>query len=542
MLNREGYCTIAQHAQHLLSIGENARASQFASLLTCQKSEDPEVQFVCSATLIDCGSAVKDIDLVKHGIKLIEELRESENCPSDVNYALLLYNLSNGYSEMADHEEAEGTQEAKLEILQKQKQALQSALLESKNIPKELLPNIFTNYANLLDYLGRTVEAVDYYYDCLEIDPEHATAMGNCGEAIQRLFNISPIHNQNILYEAWQLLKAANKREQCLANVSGHHALSLYRERLNQIEAHIKSQTPGDCNDFESYMTEFIEAHKSEPPKLAQQMKQDRLLLTVSPYLSNCSLEHKDDVFFASIVFPIGESQQRFNPIAHALNHIKEDFVTARYLYYQSQSQDPNIVETSAMTSYADTLDYADFGLRSGFLKASLRLAADMFDKCAGFLNLYLNLGHPEDRVILNNVWYTNRQYRKGLHTEITKLMTGNQYLAALYDVNRDLYAGKYPAEFRLIRNDATHKRLVLSWYGSLDRSDSSYDLNDFQKSVHSLLRMAKAAVIYLVGIVMVEEQRRRAEREDSGDGLKVAPGLSFRVGRGLSDKESQAQ
>ena len=49
---------------------------------------------------------------------------------------------------------------------------------------------------------------------------------------------------------------------------------------------------------------------------------------------------------------------------------------------------------------------------------------------------------------------------------------------------------------------------------------------------------MAKASVIYLVAVVEVEERRRRKER---GSGSGVIPSLSFRLGCGLSDEESQS-
>lgn len=542
MIDQDEYLSTIQQIRDLLTIGEATQAYELAQHLLSKAPKNPKVQFSCSGAFIDCGSDLKDIKLVGRGIDLIEELKEGDDCPTGVNYAQLLYNLSNGYGEVAALRQSTGERQAMLEAFQRQKQTLQSVLLERKNIPEELLPDILTNYANLLDHLGRTIEAVDHYYDCLELAPEHAVAMGNCAEAIQRLFNISPLHNEKLLYESWQLLQAANERKSCLLQIAGEQASERCDEKLDDIEAYINSQIPGGCDVFETHMAGFVDIHKSQPSELAKRLKQDRLLLTVSPYLSNCSLEHRDDVFFGDIVFPLEESQRGFNKMAHVLNHIKEDFITARYLYYQSQSQDPGLVEASAMTSYADTLDYAVFGLRSGFLKSSLRLAADMFDKCAGFLNLYLKLGHPEDRVSFSNVWYKNCQYKKGLHPDIEALIESNPCLAALYDINKEFHSGTYPASFKDIRNDATHRRLVLSWYGPLDKTDSTnYDLSDFQESVHFLLRMAKAAIIYLVAVVEVEENRRRVDRKDCGKGSGVIPGLSFKLGRGLSDKESQS-
>jgi tetratricopeptide (TPR) repeat protein len=415
---------------------------------------------------------------------LIENLLKKAEFQSSTCRATLNYNLSNGYAELAYLYQSTSSNEAMLEAFQKQKRLLQTVLLDKENLPDELLPNAITNYANLLDHLGRTVEAIDHYYECLEAAPNHATAMGNCGSALQRLLNISVAHNSKILHEAWRLMKEANQRESDLARLSGKHVLLHYQNALTNFEEYIESVVPGGCNALEKQIYEFEKAHKWRPSSMLSQLKNDRLLLTVNPKLSNCPSEYKDDIFFENMVVALDDSGQRlFQAISHAFNHAKEDFATARYLYSQSKSQESSLIEISTITSYMDTLDYADFGLRSGFLKSSLRVAADLLDKCAGFINLYLELGHPEDKVILNNIWYVNRDYRKGLHPEVEPRLVSNHYLAALYDLNKDLFLGKYPAPFRNLRNDATHKRLVLSWYGASDKSSSSHSLKEFQIS-----------------------------------------------------------
>lgn len=543
MNNTKDYSKEIQQIQNLLDMGKIAQALDSAKQVLSQEPNNPDLQSCCAGIFIDCGSALKDIESVNLGIALIEGLLEKDEIQASPYRVVLDYNLSNGYGELAHLHQQSGSNEFMLEAFQKQKQLLQEVLLEKKNLPKELLPNALTNYANLLDHLGRTVEAVDLYYECLEATPNHAVAMGNCGSALQRLLNISATHNSKILYEAWRLMKEANQRESDLVRLSGRHMISQYQSALNNFEEYIESVFPGGCDALEKQTAEFEEAHNWQPSSMLNQLKNDRLLLTANPRPSNCPAEYKDDIFFESMIVAIDDSgQQSFHTLAHAFNHVKEDFATARYLYYQSRSQEPNLIEASTITSYMDTLDYADFGLRSGFLKSSLRLAADLLDKCAGFVNLYLKLGHPEDKVILNNIWYTNRDYKKGLHPEVESRLASNQYLAALYDLNKDLFLGKYPAPFRNLRNDATHKRLVLSWYGALDESSSSYSLEEFQTTVRFLLRMAKAAIIYLAGIVMIEEKYRENEYQASQGKNRIAPGLPFKIGFGLSDEVDKNQ
>jgi tetratricopeptide (TPR) repeat protein len=538
MSNTKDYSKEIHQIKNLLDVGETSQVLDAAKQLLSQDPNNPSLQSCCAGIFIDCGSAFKDAELVNLGINLIKDILNKDEVQSSSYRVVLNYNLSNGYAELASLQQNTGANEAANEAFQKQKQLLQTVLLEKENLPDELLPNAITNYANLLDHLGRTVEAVDHYYDCLEVAPNHATAMGNCGSALQRLLNISTAHNSKVLHEAWRLMKEANQHEADLVRLSGRHVLPYYKSSLENFEKYIESLLPGGCSALEKWITEFEKAHKWRPSLILNTLKNERLLLTVNPRPSNCPSEYKDDIFFEAMVTAIDDSGQRlFQALAHAFNHAKEDFATARYLYYQSKSEEASLIEASTITSYIDTLDYADFGLRSGFLKSSLRLAADLLDKCAGFLNLYLELGHPEDQVILNNVWYSNRNYKKGLHPKVESRLSSNHFLAALYDLNKDLYLGKYPTSFRNLRNEATHKRLVLSWYGALDESGSSHSLEDFQVTVRFLLRMAKAAIIYVAGVVMLEEQQREVERQTSESKNSIAPGLPFRIGFGLSDE-----
>ena len=384
------------------------------------------------------------------------------------------------------------------------------------------------------------MEAVDYYYDCLKVAPDHAVAMGGCSYALRRLFNISIERNPKLLYEAWRLLKRACELKDEVVELGGSHVLSYYLKNLAELEEVISTLHPEGVQGLEEWITGFGEIHASwKPSSSLRKIHLDRLLLTVNPILSNCKSEYKDEIFFESMVVLTGDEGNRwFQSLSHTLNNLKEDFATARYLYYQSQSQDRDVVDISSITSYMNTLDYADFGLRSGFLKSSLRLSADLLDKCAVFLNLYLELTHPEDQVSFGNFWYNKRKHYKGFLPDIKDRLASNQFLAALYDLQRDLYEGRYPFPFKRLRNEATHKRLVLSWYGSLDEEVKSFSSSHFQEVTLSLLRVAKAAIIYVIGTVMVEERYRELTRQKDGRADLVAPsGLDFKVDVGLSDQ-----
>lgn len=497
--------------------------------------ESPNIYLACAGLLIDCGTILKKSDAVEKGILLIENSLQNVDLLDEKDQLNLQYNLSNGYGTQAELLQSMGNDELSQEAFKNQKAYLQKILLKKDKIDSELLVKVINNYANCLDHLGRTVEAVDQYYDCLMIDPDHAVAMGNCSHALQRLFNISTKRNDKLLYESWRLLNKAVQLKDEVIDLAGVHLWDCYSNCLKNLESYISSLNPNGVKALENWIIEHDQHHTSwKPPLWLQKIQEDRLLLSVNPIFSNCREEYRDEIIFESMITPLTEEEdRRFKTLCHTFNNIKEDFATARYLYYQSQSQSPELVQVSSITSYINTLDFSDFGIRSGFLKTSLRLSADLLDKCAVFLTGYLQLPHPEDQVTFGNVWYQKRKHKQGLLEEIKTRLTANQFLSALYDLQRDLFANSYPFPFKTLRNNSTHKRMVLSWYGSLDEEIENCGLEIFQEATFQLLRMAKAAIIYLVGLIMLEEQQK--PKNHSKDKLC---NLYFETDMGISDQE----
>ncbi len=168
----------------------------------------------------------------------------------------------------------------------------------------------------------------------------------------------------------------------------------------------------------------------------------------------------------------------------------------------------------SSITYYVEK-HYSNCGLASGLLKNSLKSAYDLLDKCGGFINLYFQLQHNEEYVTLNNVWYQNLSHKKGLNQIIKKHLQNNQYLSALKDLNTDLFRGKFPANLKLWRNQTTHKRLTLSFYDSSDEYDDVINYDLFKERTYQVLRLAKASIIYLVGMIYLEEKRLKKENNE---------------------------
>jgi hypothetical protein len=339
------------------------------------------------------------------------------------------------------------------------------------------------------------------------------------------------------LYEVWRLFQEANRRKLQLKELAGHHVISQYQNALIAFEEYL-SLNIGGSKSLQKRILGWEKAHSWQPSLFLQKLRNDRLLLTVNPRPTNCPSEYKDDVSWGSICVSLEDKNDKwFQSLAYTFNNIKEDFSTARYLYYQSRSQETELVENSRVTHYLQTYNFADFGLRSGLLKTSLRIAIDCLDKCACFLNLYLNLNHRQDKVIWNNVWYSNLSYKKGVHPEIEKRLNSNSALAALHDIKKDMYGNLSIFPYKDLRNYATHELLVLYWERANEDTITRYSLETFKETTFFLLRMIKAVIIYLVDVVMIEEQYRDLQRQKNGEEGKVAEGLLYEIGLGLSDQ-----
>jgi len=91
-------------------------------------------------------------------------------------------------------------------------------------------PRVVTNLGNLLDTLGRPVEAIACYERALALDPTFAMALGNKGMALELLAPISR-YQTTYLIHAHQLYAAALQSEASLIEVGGEEAVVHFRRR-----------------------------------------------------------------------------------------------------------------------------------------------------------------------------------------------------------------------------------------------------------------------------------------------------------------------
>jgi hypothetical protein len=171
-----------------------------------------------------------------------------------------------------------------------------------------------------------------------------------------------------------------------------------------------------------------------------------------------------------------------------------------------------------------------------------------LLDKVAFFLYRYLDLGHSDDRVYFKTLWYKSQKRSCGLLPAIQQRQ--NWPLRGLFWVGKDLFERDVPGfqdalepdaqALYDIRNHLEHKYLKLhegEWAGLPPAEDATsqamadtlaYHLyrDEFHAKTLRLLKMVRAALIYLALAVRAEERDRgKARKPDS-----VIPGIPLDV------------
>ncbi|MEL7006497.1 MAG: hypothetical protein AAFN93_27805, partial [Bacteroidota bacterium] len=308
MIDHKDYSTKFEEAVNCLRAGDFHKSIELVREMLLESPTHPELMMSCPGILIDAGNIIGDINSIQLGTSLLEKVLSDIKLDDHQIIGELEYNLSNAYSAQAELLQKNGEVFSHKELIQKQKQVLQSVLLKKEKLDTELLCKAICNYGNLLCSLGRVAESIDYLYDCLNIDPKHAVAMCNCSSALQKIINLSYKHNHRVCYEFWRLMNEASQLPNEMAELAG---VQMYKDCLHSlegIEVYIKTLNYEGIEGLKNNIVTFDEAHTWRPGKSLRKIEEDRLFLTVNPRLANCVEHYKDDLCFETMVSPFSSS------------------------------------------------------------------------------------------------------------------------------------------------------------------------------------------------------------------------------------------
>lgn len=375
---------------------------------------------------------------------------------------------------------------------------------------------IFTNLANLLNSLGRFVEAVPMWSRALAVNPRFGMALGNRGLGLseygRRLYDDG--HTDIFLLFAHKDLTAALSPHADYAGYPDDDAKAAFARRQKYIERFIDYAAVQKSLHMDGYSL----GDSPEEQNYRRWVLDNGLFLNPLNDLGWHSISAKDIFGLPSFTTKIDEPPT----LIGLFNQMKQEYSFARLMLYEGLEADtPHFADRGV--TLPNTLDYPSYSIAVEKVKAAFRIAYSLFDKIAFFVNDYAKLRVNPRQIYFKTIWYDNQDWKRGIRKEF--LNSRNWPLRGLYWLSRDLFDAELQAtaepdaqELYIIRNCLehsylkVHEILLLPTGPSdlfLDRLAFSVQREDFFRRTLRVLRLARAALIYLsLGMHHEELQR----------------------------------
>lgn len=385
---------------------------------------------------------------------------------------------------------------------------------------------ILTNLANTFDHIGRFSETLEYFDDVLLIDSNFNMAVGNKGICLstyaRSLYDMG--HSYVFLYLAKENLHKALKGE-----LEGN-ADKYFERYLTWITSILPENY--ELPDF----NKFLVGESEDEIEYRKWILKNRLFLNPLNDLGSFSIAAQDILTLPNMVTKIDEG-----PFCIAYyNQMKQEFASARFLYYESINQetnDPHFSDKGVLLY--NTLDYPAHCLNIEKMKCAYMITYSIFDKISFLINQYFDLSIPERDVSFRTIWYKKENKKFVLRSEFSCYK--NWPLRGLFWLSKDLFENKTDfkdalepeaKELYLIRNYLTHKYLRIhddiwdvekSFLSPFSKSILALSVNrtSFTKKTLKLLKLVRCALIYLSLAIHAEESIRHEKRDKN---LLIAP------------------
>lgn len=483
-----------------------------AALLFLNELGDSREELLPKAVvLIDCGAATNNFEAVSQGVEILGRLIKIAKPNSG-----LFYNLANGLQIRSRVNDELSSPVAGPQFEDRfQARVNFGKVIRDNHASPELKSQALTNIGILLLETSRWVEALDCFQKALKILPRNGVAayqemrhsMSLAGLFYRKTKTYqSYCHVDTMLERVRQLSDVVSSNYDTVEEFSGKDALSSVQKAVEDA-AKIKP-----CPQ-----------KKIDNPFFAFVAEQG---LALSLYCSNDEFSSgRFDLLTIPSVQAKTSDKHHVPEIFAMINVMKSDYAFARQVFFDVWEYDTDtpFFET---TSRADTLDYAVYGVRYSALTSAQRIVFDILDKIAVALACYLDM-EKANKTDFTKVWGSKK---KGegfkLHEEIkASLNSGNPGLIALYnifhDISKDDSRGHgYMEAHKTYRNTSTHRFSVLhddmisNDYSSASFAVDHIDISKFERLTLDSLKLARAALFYLIDMIIFAEEVKHSDDE----------------------------
>jgi len=475
-----------------------------------------------AALLVDHAAEARDFSALDHSLAVIDQL-ETRSL-TEARSARLQYFRANVWSArraLAPPGWHWLSAEIDAELL-----ALRSALASPGFLawPKIERAQAHTNLGNLLNHIGRFVEAIECWDQATTLVPNMAMANGNRGAGFghyaAHLYDTG--HSGILAVAARQALGIAIASDAIWESTGLEGARTYFAQCAAAIDASV------DVDAITRAVEEqhFSLGRSAKERRYREWSLRHRLFLNPLNDIGPNAIAARDTLTLPTLTTVGLEGGPGPPTPIHHFNILKQEYITARFALYEALTATGVHFSDRDVLLY-DTLDQPAVGFAVERAKLAFRSAYALFDKVAYFLNGYLALGHGERQVSFRNLWFEPN--KKALHTRFAG--AENWPLRGLYWLSKDIFDDAFRSvnapdarQLYELRNHLEHKFVSVHDDFLLDlvltRFNPNEDvyhitLSDLTARALRQLKLSRAALIYLSLGVYAEEKRRNAERGD---------------------------
>lgn len=450
---------------------------------------DVTLQSLRAGLYIAGGTSRKDSSLVGRGVEIFERLVTEHPRQPHLNYC-----LANGLTAVADLQPYEDRKwYLKTASLRRRAKGLYQHCVEA-DTDDELRARAQTNLGNALFKAFRFVEAYDCYSRALAFDQTNTVAAAGAARIVLSYAARGIGEKETLLAMADEHLRYARENPGRFRELAGERAFAEFAPLLQRSFA--KARKP-DFSKATAYQC-FVRDH--------------RLALAPTVEGLDLSLKRWDSLGLPGIFASPG-SHYQVPTVFATFNVLKADYLAARYLAFSALHKPP-----PESGRYADTLDYACYGVATASLTLAQRACVDILDKLAIALRLYLGEAEPDGHATFLNSFFEHGgepiEWKALIRDEIE---SGNRGVLAIAEMAADVAHEGYLQPKRKLRNASTHRFIVLHDISRATAPEVNviehYDAEDFQRHLIETLQLARAALIYFVDAIADREKRTPAEQ-----------------------------
>ncbi|MDD5239912.1 MAG: LA2681 family HEPN domain-containing protein [Candidatus Nanoarchaeia archaeon] len=477
-------------------------------------SKDTIVRNTKASILIEVWNYEKD--KLSHIQEAISHLKIALKQNTDYEESTILMNLGNAYHKLANYEIQNNSRNLNPIAIG----YLQNTIYYFReSLKQDYRADTLINLGNALDYLGRHIEAIEYYDKAINLNNRHYNAWVNRGISCWNLSKKADNQedSKKLLSEA--MMYIAIELELYPDCPIDDETKTIVRNFLNNnkitidIDKTIKKHLPKkkgllyeSFNLYKNIEENFDEFYNTFCEKYA-------LFLNLHFDCEKCDLKFNDLIQFG-IITDINDFKKPYEVITK-WHELIDNYKTARLLLVLSQYRHQDFLFLNKQRYDPDySLNYI---VNVELLKNCFTFTMNIFDKIAFFLNDYEELGLPDNQV----TFYGSKSifYR----TEILKRNNWQKDLVAIDSIRYDLEKSEYK-KLVDIRNYIVHRYFMLhdiikvknltypydSKGTPIEKKEYHMDIQEFFKMTILLLQYARNT-IFSLGFFVSQKENEKA-------------------------------